>query len=214
MGMCRGSGKFSSHTAVVPEIRERRLRASAAGPTSCRVLDAPCNTRNAGRRDAAVSSHGSSGTSPELGRTGDRAPASCWSASWNVAVLDLASSTLFPSYPLLPLPHSLPLLLLLSAGFYRFFLTSLPLCFLASLFKRTHTLPGVPADSLCALLFLEPVLLQTREGCQTRVRRAPLTPALFVVQVGPATRAQPAAIALADYFHRQRQQYLFLQHVC
>ena len=53
------------------------------------------------------------------------------------------------------------------------------------------------------LLFLEPVLLQSRKGSQARIGRMRLATALFVVQIGPATGAQSAAIALAYYFHRQ-----------
>ena len=71
-----------------------------------------------------------------------------------------------------------------------------------------HTTPGRSrSDSMGFppqnLLFLEPVLLQSREGSQSRIRRVRLTPALFMIQVGPATRAQPPAVALAYYFHRQ-----------
>src|SRR5271165_6462871 len=55
------------------------------------------------------------------------------------------------------------------------------------------------------LLFLEPVLLQPREGSEPRVAEVPLTPALLLIEVCPAVRAQPPAIALADHFHRQRQ---------
>jgi hypothetical protein len=53
------------------------------------------------------------------------------------------------------------------------------------------------------LLFLEPVLLQPREGGQTRVRGAPFAAALFVIKIRATRGAQTAAIALADYFHRQ-----------
>ena len=53
------------------------------------------------------------------------------------------------------------------------------------------------------LLFLEPVLLQPREGSQTRVRGVPFAAALFVIQTCAARGAQTAAVALADYFHRQ-----------
>ena len=55
------------------------------------------------------------------------------------------------------------------------------------------------------LLFLEPVLFQPREGSEPRVAGVPLTPALLLIEVRPAVRAQPPAIALADHFHRQRQ---------
>ena len=53
------------------------------------------------------------------------------------------------------------------------------------------------------LLFLEPVLLQPREGSQTRVRGVPFAAALFVIQTRATRGAQAAAIALADNFHRQ-----------
>jgi hypothetical protein len=72
------------------EGRQFETPISTRGLTSYRVPDGPYSNRNAGKRDAAVSSHGSSGTSPSPARTGDRAPASCSSAVWNVAVLDLA----------------------------------------------------------------------------------------------------------------------------
>src|SRR5467141_4428745 len=63
------------------------------------------------------------------------------------------------------------------------------------------------------LLFLQPVLFEARERGHSRVRRVGLTAALFVVQVRAATRAQPPAVALANYFQRQRQQHLLLDHV-
>jgi hypothetical protein len=53
------------------------------------------------------------------------------------------------------------------------------------------------------LLFLEPVLLQPREGSQTRVRGVPFAAALLVIEIRATRGAQTAAIALADYFHRQ-----------
>ena len=53
------------------------------------------------------------------------------------------------------------------------------------------------------LLFLEPVLLQPREGSQTRVRGMRFAAALFVIEIRATGGAQTAAIALADYFHRQ-----------
>jgi hypothetical protein len=40
-----------------------------------------------------------------------------------------------------------------------------------------------------------------------------LAPALFVVQVGPAVRAQAAAVASAYHFQRQSQQHLLLYYV-
>ena len=53
------------------------------------------------------------------------------------------------------------------------------------------------------LLFLEPVLLQPREGRQTWVRGVSFAAALFVIETRATRGAQTAAIALADYFHRQ-----------
>src|ERR1700722_10938556 len=63
------------------------------------------------------------------------------------------------------------------------------------------------------LLFLEPVLLQPREGGQTRVHGVPFAAALFVIETRAARGAQTAAIALADNFHRQCQQHLFLEYI-
>src|SRR5216683_3356909 len=40
-----------------------------------------------------------------------------------------------------------------------------------------------------------------------------LAAALFVIQIRSAVGAQPPAIAAANHFHRQRQQYLLSQHV-
>jgi len=62
------------------------------------------------------------------------------------------------------------------------------------------------------LLFFQPILLEAREWSQTGIRRVGLTAALFMVQVRATTGAQPAAIAAANHFHRQRQQHLFAQH--
>ena len=55
------------------------------------------------------------------------------------------------------------------------------------------------------LLFLEPVLLQPGKGSQARVAGVPVAPALLVIKVGAAVRAQTPAVALADHFHRQGQ---------
>jgi hypothetical protein len=60
------------------------------------------------------------------------------------------------------------------------------------------------------LLFFQPVLLEARERGHAMVHRVSLTPALFVVQVGSAARAEAAAFALADYLYGQLQQHLFL----
>ncbi len=150
-----------------------RARLQPGYSTLRRAPDAPCNTRNADRHGAAVSFRGNLGTWPSLGQRDDRARVSCWSAFWNVVVWGLALH-----------------------------------CSLFSPRSRQHTSPSRSgSDSMGFwpenLLFLEPVLLQPREGSQARIGRVRLTAALFMVQVGPATGAQSPAIALADYFHRQ-----------
>src|SRR5450631_645918 len=63
------------------------------------------------------------------------------------------------------------------------------------------------------LLFFQPVLLQAREGSQSRVCGVRLTAALFVIQIRAAIRAQSPAVAAADDLHRQCQQHLFAQHI-
>src|SRR6266566_1381474 len=69
------------------------------------------------------------------------------------------------------------------------------------------------AFALEKLLFFQPVLLETRERSQTRIRGVGLAPALFVVQVGAAIRTQPPAVALANGLDGKRQKHLLFQHV-
>ena len=173
MGIFPATLASSAGTNGAVPIRTSRARIPPGAVTSCRVPVFPCNTRNAGKPDVAASSHGNWDTWPERGQTIGRAPAWCSCAAWNVVVLDLA------------LHYSL-----------------------FSPRSRLHTTPDRSrSDSMGFrpenLLFLEPVLLQPREGSQSRIGGVRLTTALFVIQVRPATRAQPAAIALAYDFHRQ-----------
>src|SRR5256885_15771704 len=82
---------------------------------------------------------------------------------------------------------------------------SLGRCFLLSLVtpqKHTKTLNTIKNFAL--LLFLEPVLLQSRQGSQARIHAVSLAAALFVVQIRAACRAQSAAIAAANCLHRHR----------
>ena len=126
----------ASSAAQPPRLPRFRNHASARRLTWYREPDAPCNTHNADKRDAAASSRGSSGTSPEPARADDHAPAWCWSVAWNVAVLDLAFLTSFSPFPyVLDFPYSLA-------------------CF----HKHTHCTAAPPSFTL-TLLFLEPVLL-------------------------------------------------------
>jgi hypothetical protein len=59
---------------------------------------------------------------------------------------------------------------------------------------------GFPPENL---LFLEPALLQLREGSEAWIGRVGFATALFMIQVCAAAWAQPPAIALAYDFHRQ-----------
>src|SRR5277367_698444 len=63
------------------------------------------------------------------------------------------------------------------------------------------------------LLFLQPVLLQSRERSHSRVCCVGLTAAFFVIQIRAAIGAQSPAIALADDLHGQRQEHLLTQDV-
>jgi hypothetical protein len=102
-----------------------------------------------------------------------------------------------PLFPLLPLRH------LLQYRSLRYFVASFPGTSL--LLTNTHISWRYRRISTVPLLFLEPVLLNPREGSEPRITGAPFAAALFVIQVGSARRAQPPAIALADHFHWQRQ---------
>src|SRR5215475_3432360 len=63
------------------------------------------------------------------------------------------------------------------------------------------------------LLFFQPVLLQARQWRESRVCRMSLAAALFVVQICAAIGAKSAAIAAANYLHRQSQQNLFTKYI-
>src|SRR5207245_4277366 len=52
------------------------------------------------------------------------------------------------------------------------------------------------------LLLFEPVLLEARQGCHSRVGSMRLAAALFAIEVGATVRAQAAAIPPADHLHR------------
>jgi hypothetical protein len=133
----------------------------------------PCIGRSSGKLGEAASSRGSSGIWPELDRSDDHERDECSSASWNVVALDLALH--YSSFSPYSWQHTPPFRIWSdSRGFW----------------------PG-------NLLFLEPVLLQPRQGSQTWVRCMRFTPALFVVEVGATGGAQASTIALADHFHRQ-----------
>jgi hypothetical protein len=89
MGFFSDSGKFGGHKLRCAD-QDFESPDSTCALTSCRVPVYPCNTRNAGKPDAAASSHGNGDIWPEREQAARRVHAWYWCGVWNVVVLGLA----------------------------------------------------------------------------------------------------------------------------